>query len=322
MREAYLFILILSSILSACRKDRLHPEGLEKVDMHTTTDRLNKILFLNDNVGFVVGGNRFDNAAILKTVDGGSTWSYQSFSDNDKGIYGITNALFNRLYTIGWMGILNISEDEGDTWQKKQTLYEEYKDLAFAHQNRVVAVGGISFITGYIMYLDADGSVIKRDSLAHELNDIENVDGKTAYICGYGVVYKTADSMKTWELLDVKNDNFTAIHAYENNSLWMCGYNGSIFHSEDGGGRWEKKRNGNAITKPRYRLLDIAFADALHGYAVGENGLVIYTDDGGGHWMEYQSFTHVHLRSIAIKNDGTVFICGDEGSLFRMQPMQ
>lgn len=322
MRIFFLWIICICCVLSACRKDQLRPQGLEKINTHTATDRLNKILFINDSVGFVAGGNRFYNAAILKTSDGGDTWNYQRFPDENTGIYGITHTLFHRLYTIGWMGMLNTSDDEGNSWQKKQTRYEEYKDLAFAHEGRGVAVGGISFITGYMMYLNARGDVIKRDSLGYELNDIENVDGCTAYICGYGVVYKTADSMKTWELLDVKNDDFTAIHAYKDGVLWMCGYNGSIFRSGDGGQNWQKKRNGNDATKTRYRLLDIAFADALHGYAVGENGLVIGTDDGGEHWMEYQSFTHVHLRSIFIKKDGTVFICGDKGSLFKMQPTQ
>lgn len=323
MNKRTCFICFLIFLFfSACRKDRLHPEGLEKIETYTATDRLNKILFLNDSVGFVAGGNRFYNAAILKTTDGGESWSYQSFTDENNGIYGITVAPGNRIYTIGWMGVLNISDDEGASWQKKRTRYEEYKDLAFTNESHGVAVGGISFITGYIMHINKDGEVLNRDSLTHELNDIENVDGETAYICGYGVVYKTTDSMKTWQLLDVKNDNFTAVHAYADNEVWTCGYNGSIFHSKDGGAHWEKKRNGNDVTKSRYRLLDIAFADALHGYAVGEKGLVVYTDDGGMHWMEYQSFTNVHLRSIFIKKDGTVFICGDEGAVFKMQPRQ
>src|SRR5690606_18769225 len=136
-----------------------------------------------------------------------------------------------------------------------------------------------------------EGEVTGWDSLKHELNDIETLDGKTAYICGYGVVYTSTDSMRTWQMLPVKNDNFTAIHAYANHTVWTCGYNGSIFCSKDGGAHWERKRNGNDATKSRYRLLDIAFTDPLHGYAIGENGLVIYTDDGGTHWMEYQSFT-------------------------------
>ena len=314
-------LLAFACSITACRKDQLQPQGLQQIETYTTTDRLNKILFINDSIGFIVGGNRFFNAAILKTEDGGTTWQYYH-DETDNGIYGITRSSSGRIYTIGWMGEMNITSDEGVSWQKKQTRYEEYKDLAFANESRGVAVGGISFITGYLMYLDSEGNVLRHDSLSHELNDIEQVDGKTAYICGYGVLYKTSDSMKTWQQLDVKNDNFTAVHAYANGEVWTCGYNGSIFHSPDGGQRWERKRNGNDVTRPRYRLLDIGFADPLHGYAVGEKGLMICTNDGGTHWMEYKSFTKADLRNIYIRKDGAVFVCGDNGALFKLPATQ
>ena len=305
--------------MASCRKDQITPMGLKKIETHTNSDRFNEILFLNDSIGFVVGGSRFFNATILRTVDGGKSWNHISFPDADKGVYGITKTASSELFAICFAGIVLHSSTAGADWQIQHLGFDNYKDIACINDNRFLLIGGISFIEGYMQYIDAQGNTTKKDSFPHEFNAIEMVNGRVGYMCGYGVVYKTIDSTKTWKLLDVKNDNFKAIHVSANNELWTCGYNGSIFHSADGGNHWEKMRNGNDATKPKYRLLDILFTDPLHGYAVGENGLVITTDDGGKHWMEYKKFTTAHLRNIYAKKDGTLFICGDEGTLFTMQ---
>ena len=79
-------------------------------------------------------------------------------------------------------------------------------------------------------------------------------------------------------------------------------------------------RDGNNFTKPRYHLLDLLFTDNQHGYAIGENGLFIYTDDGGHHWMEFERFTDDALRCIISRKDGSLFVCGDHGALYKVYP--
>jgi photosystem II stability/assembly factor-like uncharacterized protein len=79
-------------------------------------------------------------------------------------------------------------------------------------------------------------------------------------------------------------------------------------------------RNGNDLTRPHYSLHDILFTNRYRGFAVGEGGALIYTDDGGHHWMEYERFTDVTLRSMYLAKDGSLLICGDNGSLYRVRP--
>ncbi|HTN45606.1 MAG TPA: YCF48-related protein [Flavipsychrobacter sp.] len=312
-----IFIILFSA---GCRKDLLRPASVVRMDTHTTSDRWNEILFINDSTGFIVGGERFFNAAVLKTTDGGVTWTYRGFPDARRGIYGITKTASNNLFTIGYGGNWMRSDDAGVNWQARDVRWNEYKDLAYSTEDFGTAVGGISFIAGYILQLDGKGNVLRWDSLAYELNDIDMLNPREGYICGYGVVYKTLDSMKSWQMLHVKNDNFTAVRSYEEGEVWVCGYNGSIFHSSNAGATWQKMRNGNDITIARYHLLDIAFADPQHGYAIGENGLLIYTNDGGNHWMEYERFTDVHLRSLCLRPGGDIFVAGDAGALFHVTP--
>ncbi len=315
---AFLFATI--TLLAACRKDMLHWQQVEKIETFTNTDRLNKIYFINDSVGFVIGGVRFDHSTILRTEDGGNTWSSTNVADAPKELFGITQIPAGDIYCIGFDGKLIKSADQGKSWNLRQLWYLPYKDLAFFDNNKGMVVGGVSFNQGYTTNIGTDGSYGQFDSVGYEMNDIEMVNAQTGFISAHGAVLRTDDSGRTWQITEVVNDNYTAIHAF-GNQIWTCGYNGSIYRSSDAGKSWKRMRNGNDLTKPRYRLNDISFTDPQTGYAVGEHGLLIYTDDGGNHWMEYDRFTDNALRCVIATGGGGLLVCGDNSSLYRVFPI-
>lgn len=299
--------------LCACRKDLLHWQLTQRLETHTT-HRLNKILFVNDSLGFAVGGERFNYADILITRDGGNTWRQDSFPQVGKGIYGITQAPSGIIYTVGFDGKM-LSTAGGGNWEFRQLRYEPCKGIAFATAGKAVVITGVSFGIGSRQHIDSSGAMLQYDSLDFEQNDICMADAQTGYIAAYGVVQKTTDGGNSWQFMDIRNDNFTAIDCHTPQQAWLCGAQGSIYKMTDGT-HWERLRNGNDLTLPRYHLNDILFTDELHGYAVGEDGLVIYSDDGGYHWMEFDRFTDAALRCITEGPEGQLFTCGDNGSLY------
>jgi photosystem II stability/assembly factor-like uncharacterized protein len=320
-RKPFIYLSITLLVLTGCRKDLVHWQQVEKVETYTATDRLNKIFFINDSVGFVVGGERFDKSTILKTTDGGKTWTYKNLNEAPKSLYSITRSPDQTLYAIGFDGKVLRSDNEGNVWKFHQIWYAPYKDIAFTQSNRGIIVGGVSFNQGIMTFIDSNANASPFDSSGYELNDIEMIDGKTGYVSGLGLILKTTDSGYSWQMQNIQDDNFKAVKAYGPDEAWTCGYNGSIFHTTNGGQSWERMRNGNNITKPSYKLLDIVFTDPLHGYAIGEEGVFIYSDDGGEHWMELDKFTDAALRCIIARKDGTLMVCGDDGGLYRVRPM-
>ena len=320
MSQKLLLSVIIILSIASCRKDLVHWQRVEKIETFTNTERLNKIFFINDSVGFVVGGERFNKSTILKTTDGGKTWTYRNIAETPKSIYSITLSPDGAIYAIGFDGKVLRSANEGEDWTFRQIWYAPYKDIAFTNSNRGIIVGGVSFNEGIMSFIDSNANASPFDSLGYELNDIEMIDGKTGYVSGLGLILKTTDSGYTWQMQNIQDDNFKAVKAYGADEAWTCGYNGSIFHTTNGGQSWERMRNGNNITKPSYKLLDILFTDPLHGYAVGEGGLFIYSDDGGKHWMELERFTDAALRCIVSKQDGSLMVCGDNGALYRVRP--
>jgi photosystem II stability/assembly factor-like uncharacterized protein len=315
----HLFICLIAMLpIASCKKDKLPASQIQKLDSHTT-DRLNVVKFI-DGIGYIGGGQRFATTTMLTSNDGGNSWAVRNFPESGKAIYGIA-AKYDQLgvFTIGFEGKILHSTDNGDNWQYiKLAQWEPYKDLAFIEPATCIAIGGVSFHNGRLTYLNDQYQAYRDDSLGYELNDIEMINNKTGYIAGFGVVLKTDDGAVNWHILDVKNDNFTALHANNANELWVCGYNGSIFRSTNGGQSWEKQRNGNSLANKKYHLLDIYFKDSNNGWAVGEDGLVIRTTNGGADWEAYEKVTGDALRSIAPTPDGNLILCGDNGALYRL----
>jgi hypothetical protein len=62
----------------------------------------------------------------------------------------------------------------------------------------------------------------------------------------------------------------------------VTGEQGIILHSADRGLTWETQRVG----EPWEELMDVDFADALNGWAVGWQGTILRTTDGGRTWIK------------------------------------
>jgi photosystem II stability/assembly factor-like uncharacterized protein len=321
MNKLTIFLLLgYLSLSASCKKDVLHFQSVQKLDSHTTTDRFNRIFFVNDTLGFIVGGEQTSRAVILTTHDGGYTWAGNSYPDAGTGIYGITQSPSGILYTIGYAGKMLYSKDTGRSWKFNQLYDWQLLDIAFANANYGIIVGGVSFKSGYKIFIDAAGNTTDQYYFSVQYNRIKMIDSQTGYILGYGLIEKTVDGGKTWWTLNAQGDDFTSFDFHNNgNDIWVCGSNGTILHSTDAGLNWTTKRNGRDLNIVSYHLYDIAFKDALHGWAIGDYGKIIYTDDGGDHWMEYNSFTTDPLRCMKLLSNGDLLVAGDNGSLYRLQ---
>lgn len=320
------FVLLLSCCMAVaiagCKKQKLDWQHAQQITTNTT-DRLNEVMFVNDTLGFAVGGQRFYTATVLTTHDGGNTWKLDSFPEVGKGLYGIA-AHKGVIYLIGLDGRLQYSSDNGNTWRMSQlNAWESFKDLAFAG-DRCIGIAGINFDYGFLCDINVSPAanqgidVTTREKRDFELNDIEMASDKVGYICGFGNMLKTTDGGATWQHQDIKNDNFTGISVLDEQRAWTCGYNGSIHYTQNGGAKWEKLRGANNALGTKYHFLDILFLNTQDGWAVGENGVVVSTTDGGRNWKEYDRFTANALRSIVQAPDGSMVVAGDNGTLYKL----
>ncbi len=311
---------LITLSVGSCKKDLLHWQKVQQLNSNTTC-KLNHLRFVGNNICIAAGGIKYDQSEMVRSTDGGYTWSARSDSNAPKEMLGMEVAPNGKVYLCGIDGEVLRSNDSGKTWQfKRVNNWLVNLGCAFPVPNRGIFVSSVLQRACTITSVDSNFNIIDQQNFPFGLNNIYMVSPSSGYVIGYGTVMQTTDTGKTWNFMDVNGDNFMAmdIHGME---VWMCGYNGSIYHTTNGGASWQRVRNGNDISLPRYNLLDIVFKDSRNGWAVCDDGKVIRTDDAGLHWEEYDRFTTSALRSIAICPNGDLLVAGDNGGIFRITAM-
>jgi photosystem II stability/assembly factor-like uncharacterized protein len=156
------------------------------------TDQLNSVYFVDVDTGWAAGKNN----TILKTVDGGKTWSRAL--EREEGGNDFSSIFFTDAKE-GWAQTSNIllhSSDGGETWRPASPLPDR------KHLGEGGAVGSIRLQTGQFstsdrIYRSEDGGTTWTDISTMPRNDFEPIfvlDPQHIWVAGdYGRFALTAD---------------------------------------------------------------------------------------------------------------------------------
>ncbi|HEY5610651.1 MAG TPA: IPT/TIG domain-containing protein, partial [Thermoanaerobaculia bacterium] len=137
-----------------------NPPAFTTITAPTSSD-LFGLFFVDANVGYAVGGN----GTILKTTNGGSSWSLQS-----SGTTNPLRAVHFRDANIGWAvgdaGIIVVTVNGGATWAPEASGTSNHLRGVFAAPSNTYAVG-------------AQGTVLKRAALSILLSSVNPDRGPT-----------------------------------------------------------------------------------------------------------------------------------------------
>lgn len=311
-----IFLSIIFFTLS-CKKNTINPSDITKIETGITS-RINRVISF-DNTCIMAGGEQFLSTEVFVSKDGGTNFVKTSYHEAGKAIYGMGKANDGTVYLSGFDGKLLVSGTYDKFNFHQINLFKFYNGIAFTSNKSSVFTTTEGQGGGTIVRLDSNFSIIDTTYCKFGLNDIQMPTDQVGYIAAFGTILKTEDGGISWGHQSVKNDNFQSIHCFNKDEVWTVGYNGSLWHTIDGGVNWEQLRNGNSIVKKRYRLLDVLFKDNRTGWACGEGGLLLYTTDGGNNWEEYENFTESALRDMALLPNNRLIVVGDNGAAYKIQ---
>jgi len=204
-----------------------------------------RTMAFSGSTGYAAG----DFGTLLKTSDGGSTWTglpvgtFQSLT--------VVQALDANTVFAGGGCVARRSTDGGRTFTAVRfTAVESFCS------NRLQDLSFISSETGYLL-LD-DGSVFA------------TTDGGTQFASRTAV----PDTRAAGGFAQPGGI------AFVDGRTGYAASGGKLFQTRDGGVSWR------AIATPGNAIHAIWFADAAHGFAVGDGGLVLRSDDGGATWIQ------------------------------------
>jgi photosystem II stability/assembly factor-like uncharacterized protein len=91
---------------------------------------------------------------------------------------------------------------------------------------------------------------------------------------------------------------------------WVVGQFGKIFHTTDGGKRWEEQHSGVDTL-----LTAVNFVDRTHGWVVGERGVILHTTDGGASWRTQPTGVPYPLFAVKFLDRNTGWVVGHWGTI-------
>ena len=256
--------------------------------------------FVDNLNGWLVG----EEQIILRTTDGGASWTQQHLSPGAYGLYAVQMWSATRGWAVGNGGALFATTD-GTNWTPQSAPPGSYlgpmEDLCFVSGNEGWAVGSSSHIihttTAGVGWAEANTGVPEGvDSIW--FNGVDFVDSMHGWAVGedyhdskfWASVYATSNGGANWSFQwparTFMEGELNDVEFFPPSGLWVCGEDatqpfdqrGMIWHNT-GGPAWTRQVLPSGVDT----LNAIHFVSATDGWAVGDD-VILVTTNGGGLW--------------------------------------
>lgn len=214
--------------------------------------------FIGEGVALAVGHDGW----IVRSADAGETWSEVFYGgDGSDPLLGLAGPYDGRLFAFGAFGLFAVSDDAGQTWQKREIAIEP-------------AEGAEPAGAGYDPFANADASIDPNaDPFANfdtnalggtgHLNDMtQAADGSLILVGERGLLLRSTDKGENWKALpEIYAGSLFGVLMLPSKTLVAFGMRGHAFRSEDNGQTWQEA--------------EVPTATSLFGGAVSAQGHVL-----------------------------------------------
>jgi photosystem II stability/assembly factor-like uncharacterized protein len=301
-------------------------------------------LKVDSTIGFVVGSG----GTILKTANGGLTWTAQ-FSGTSYNLYSVyfTDAING--YAVGgsriepprpgygyhYIRTILKTVDGGTTWiDLSSDNALPLSSVYFTDANKGYAVGGDVTSAIKIIKKTQDGgftwtTVADPPGNFNLLCSVYFPNPNTGYAAGNnGTIIKTIDEGTTWTALSSGGtEDLCSVFFTDVNTGYAAGghcdmgndhMTGCIIKTMDGGITW------SLSTKITLSFTSVYFADANTGYASGYysangnyGGTILKSTDAGTTWTELINLPSTRLSSVYFTNAEIGYAAGENGVILK-----
>jgi photosystem II stability/assembly factor-like uncharacterized protein len=264
--------------------------------------QLCKVEFVDAKHGWIVGSF----GTIIHTVDGGESWAIQ---DSKTGNLLLNVDFVDRQHgwIVGEKSTILRTKDGGANWElQSDEMGTVYNSVYFLDKQTGWIVGDY----GTILHTTDGGEswstqeckdiipVLDEDDWWAPIPALFNVtfvDSKKGLICGInGIILVTEDGGLNWRKVPTNTKLAIYALAVKGKKAWAVGEKGNYLISHDGGFNW---KGVTGVIKTRKWLRDISFTSDTHGWIVGGMGTALKTVDGGDSW-EMISGQSYDIRSV------------------------
>jgi len=241
------------------------------------------VFFINTQKGFVTT----EGGSIMVTNNGGNSWTdLHLYNDNHPSdLFFINN-------NIGWMACwdtrIYMTKDGGRTWG--------------------------------LMIEDTSGQTTTNMSILYSVHFANESIGCAVGFSynmekGYSpIVIKTIDGGINWEYQNVTQNGKVLFSVFytDDTTGWICGQQGYLIYTEDGGHNWIQKDLGTYSD-----FSSLFFIDSMHGWIAGSGGIIYRTVDAGENWVICDNPSYAQLLSVHFADSSNGYACGAGGTILK-----
>lgn len=148
-----------------------------------------------------------------------------------------------------------------------------------------------------------------------DLHFVTSKNGKYFAIGEGGLLLVNNFNSKNWNKINTgSSETFFNLNFINDNTGIICGSNGSIIRTLDGGITWQR-----IPSKTKENLFRIAYSDEKNIFIVGWAGTILKSTDQGLSWDLVKSNYSIYLKDILFVNQFLGFIVGGDGLLLRTE---
>lgn len=219
-----------------------------------------------------------------------------------------------------------ISADNYQDYSKNPNYAEQTNWDAFvlntdANLNSILVLDNLnSYIVGSkgVILKSSDAGInwnIVNSNYQDDLYYITFNNGKYFVVGDKGLLIFSNLNLREWNKL-ITGIDVSLLHLtfLNDNTAIVCGENGTILRSLDGGITWQKMFSGVNET-----LFKVGFADESNLFIAGWKGTLLKSSDQGNSWTKVNLGVTNYLKDILFVNQFLGFVCGGDGILFRTE---
>ena len=263
------------------------------------------IKFFDQNIGYMGG-----NTVIMKTVNGGDTWTSTPVSNFLLNCFSFPSATVG--YYAASNNVIAKTTNQGVSWTNQNPNASPYtlSSVSFPAVDTGYAVGDAGVIRKTIN--GGTTWTTQSSGLTTDLNEV-HFFSTTVGICvgDSGKIKRTTNGGATWTTIASGTTvNLYDIHFIDANVGFIAGGVGTVLKTLNGGVSWTSVPTGSTQW-----LYAICFKNALEGCAGGASGTMLKTSNGGVTWqlqttgMSVQAINdiiYINNRFIAVADQGKI----------------
>lgn len=264
---------------------------------------LTSVSFADEKTGFAVG----HDTTILKTVDGGETWTQVYGGDDSENVLlSVVAADAQTVFAVGTFNLVLESKDGGQTWSERQLVTEETAVAALLSCKEPKPQ-------------DAEEGDLKTEedippTDLHLQSAFMGPDGSIFIAAEKGSIYRSLDRGATWDMkVTCYAGSFWGGAALRDGSIVVAGMRGNVWVSRDLGANWAQVESNSPESLSGVTQLSDGTI-----MIVGLGGAVVYSTDNGASFKAYNRPDRKGLAAVEQGPDGKVVIVGEPGIVFEL----